>query len=375
MNKVVVTGIGLVTALGFGREKTWRAVLAGQSGIKPDALNGGHLCARLADFEPPAATRLLSMAFLAAAEAMQDSRIDIAEIGAERVGCTVSVSKPNLASGVGEALRVSDIFMPETLGRQLSQIFKLRGPLRNVVAACASGTNSVIMGAEWIRHGICDAVITGAVESSLHPLYQAAFRQMGVLAARHVRPFDKNREGFALGEGAGILVLERKDMAMLRGAPVYGEIAGSAMANDAGHPVAFNLSGDVIARAIATALTKAELDTVDYINAHGTGTKLNDVIETRAIKKALGSRAYDVSVSSTKAATGHLLGASGAVECAFALLALRDGVVPPTLNLYEPDGECDLDYTPHCARGKNMRTAMSLSFGFGGQIGVIVVSR
>jgi 3-oxoacyl-[acyl-carrier-protein] synthase II len=371
METAVVTGIGLVTALGFGREKTWQAILNGQSGIRPDPLCAGYLTAPLPDFYPPAETRLLSMAFLAAAEALYDSSIDMAGVEACRRGCTVSVSKPNLASARPNEIQVTDLFMPDTLGRQLATIFKLAGPVRNIAAACATGTDSIIMAADWIRHGLCDMVLAGAVESSLHPLYQAGFGQMGVLAARCVRPFDRHREGFALGEGAGILVVERKDAAIMRGAHIYGAIAGGTMANDVHHPIAFEPSGATIATALRATLAKAGLGGVDYINAHGTATKLNDIIETRAIKTAFGAHAKDISISSTKAATGHLLGASGAVECALALLAMRDNVVPPTLNLCAPDDECDLDYTPAVARQKKLESVMSLSFGFGGQIGII----
>jgi 3-oxoacyl-[acyl-carrier-protein] synthase II len=285
------------------------------------------------------------------------------------------VSKPNLALLKTQCNFFSEAFFPYELSRQLYKIFKLRGPVQNITAACATGTNSPILAAQWIRHGVCDLVLAGAVESSLHPLYFAGFDQMGVLARSVVCPFDKRRQGFALGEGAGIFVLERKDHALMRGARIYGEITGWAMANDASHAVAFGRSGSVIAEAIARALQRAGRDRVDYINAHGTATPLNDIIETRAIKKAFGARAGSISLSSTKAATGHLLGASGAVEFAFSLLALRDQIIPPTLNLCEPDSECDLDYTPQHVRMATVESVMSLSFGFGGQIGVIAATR
>lgn len=375
MNDVVVTGIGLITALGFGREKTWQAVINGRSGVRPDPFFPGYLSARLENFYPPAEMRLLSMGFLAAADALHDSGIDLAAVPAERRGCTVSVSKPNLSSGDLRTIRFTDIFMPDTLGNQLSRVFKFTGPRRNIAAACATGANALIIAAEWIRNGYCDIVLAGAAESSLHPLYQAGFSQMGVLARERVSPFDKNREGFALGEGAGIFVLERKDAAILRGAPVYGTIAGWAMANDHHHPLTFEPSGSTIAAAIRTALDRSGLGYVSYINAHGTGTKYNDAVETKAIKNVFGAAAKKISISSTKAATGHLLGASGAVEFAFSLLALRDNIVPPTLNLREPADECDLDYTPGTARQMPLDSVMSLSFGFGGQIGVLAATR
>jgi 3-oxoacyl-(acyl-carrier-protein) synthase len=370
MQRVVVTGIGLVTPLGIGREKTWQAVVRGESAVLPDTVMPGTLSARVKGLDIPSPVRLLGMSFLAAAEAVQDSGIDVRSLNAaSRVGCTVSVSKPHLAAR--NALLTA--LMPSAVGQQVRAIFNLRGPSQNIVAACATGANAVIIGSEWIRHGLCDVVLAGAAESSLDRLYQAGFRQMGVLATTAVRPFDCTREGFAMGEGAGILVLEREDHARSRGACIYGTINGWAMANDAKGTVAFDTTAAASAQAIAAACRRAGVDTVDYINAHGTATRLNDVIETRAIRRAFGRHAEAISLSSTKAATGHLLGASGAVEIAFTLLALRDQMVPATLNLQEPDRYCDLDYTPRIARSRAITAAASLSFGFGGQIGVTVV--
>ncbi len=367
-----MTGIGLVTPLGVGREKTWQALLNGQSGVREGRESGFPcLSAPVRDLDVPPTTRMLSMSFLAAAEALRDSGLDVRLMGSDRIGCTVSASKPNLYAHT----HTLDTLSTDTLGRQLYRVFGLGGPLRNIVAACATGTNAIILGAQWIQQGICDAVIAGAAESSLAPLYMAGFRSLGVLGEKAVKPFDRQREGFAMGEGAGIVILERRDSALLRGAKVYGEVAGYAIANDFHHAVAFAPDGSSISSAIRRAMDKGGTEAVDYINAHGTATLLNDVIETRGIRGALGKKARDVSISSTKAATGHLLGASGAVEASFALLALRDNVVPPTLNLQEPDPECDLDYTPGKPRFRPVNTAMSLSFGFGGQIGVITVTK
>ncbi|MBN1621222.1 MAG: beta-ketoacyl-[acyl-carrier-protein] synthase family protein [Endomicrobiales bacterium] len=373
MNKVVVTGIGLVTPLGFGREKTWSELLSGKSAISPDNSNHGMLCAEVKNFPVPKEVRLTSMAFLAASEAIKDSNPE--GVLPENFGCTVSVSKPNLGASDSNKINFSEIFLQSTLGEQLYRIFRLKGPLQNIVAACVTGTHSVILAAEWIEKGICDMVLAGACESSMYPLYLAGFKSMGVLAKKTVSPFDKKREGFAIGEGAGIFVLENKQKAVMRGAKIYGEISGWAMSNNVCGSVAFNSEGKVISQAIDKALVKSGSDKVDYINAHGTATKLNDHIETKAIKKSFGKKTESIPVSSTKAATGHLLGASGAVELAFCLLALRDHVVPPTLNLHNPDPECDLDYTPNKSRSMLMQRAMSLSFGFGGQIGVLIVNK
>ncbi len=372
MNEAVITGIGIVSPLGLGREKTWQALLKGKSAVTSGP-EGGFLRASIVDLPVPPEGRLLALGFLAAAEAFQDSDMNMSSVNPGRIGCAVSVSKPYL--GTGEKLAVSEQYYPSMLGEQLCRIFKLRGPLQNIAAACATGTNSIILASEWIRQGVCDIVIAGAVESSFHPLYEAGFSQMGVLARSRVSPFGQDREGFALGEGGAVFVLESKEHALYRGVKkIYGEVAGWAMANDVRHPVAFASDGEIIAQAIRTALKKASTDIPQYISAHGTATKLNDVIETEAIKKAFGEKAYGISISSTKAATGHLLGASGAIECAISMLSLRDQLVPPTLNLFAPDPQCDLDYTPLETRRRDIRTVLSLSFGFGGQIGVIALN-
>ena len=370
MKKVVVTGIGMVTPLGFGRERTWRSLLNGESAITPDKENPGILSARV-PLDIPKETRLLSMAFLATAESLFDSGIDLTLIAPEKVGCTVSVSKPNLYSQKD----ISGNFLQNNVGEQIQRIFKLSGPVQNLTAACATGVDSVIMGAEWIKNGVCDVVIAGAAESSFHPLYVSGFKKMGVLSKKGVRPFDKNRDGFAIGEGAAVFVLENKKSATLRCAKIYGEISGYTMAQDAKDTLSFGKDGTVIAKAIKDALKCAGLKKVSYINAHGTATLPNDLVETKAIKKVFGKTAYKIPVSSTKAATGHLLGASGAIETAFCLLAIRENAIPPTLNLKEPGKELDLDYVPGKARFQEVSSAISLSFGFGGQIGVIVLTR
>ena len=375
LNSVVVTGIGLITPLGIGRERSWKNLLGGLSGIAKDEEFGGVLTARVNGLDVSDEARLLSMGFLAAAEAIHDSMLMTSIHSEERIGCTVSVSKPTLITTASGKLNSSlELLDTSTLGSQLRKVFKFTGPSRNITSACATGTNSIILGAEWIKQGLCDVVIAGAAESSLSKLYAAGFDQMGVLARQAVRPFDLNREGFAMGEGAAVLVLERKDSAEFRNAKIYGEVSGWAMANDASSQVAFEESGDAIAQAVKSSLVKAGKDTVDYINAHGTATKLNDLIESRAIRKVFGVNAGMLSVSSTKAATGHMLGAGGAAEAAFCLLAMRDRSVPPTLNLFDPDPDCGLDFTPLTARRRIINSSMSLSFGFGGQIGVIVLT-
>ncbi len=375
MNEVAITGIGMVTPLGIGREKTWAALTASASAVKDNPLFPGIVSASVEGLSFPPELRLLSMSFLAAAEAVDDAKMNLHEIAAARIGCTVSASKPNLASSDVRSIPFNEAYYPGAVGEQLYRILKLRGPLRSISAACATGTHSIMLGAQWIRDGVCDVVIAGAAESSLHPLYIAGFNKMGVLAKDQVRPFDRNRQGFAIGEGAGILILENKHHALLRGSKVYGILNGWAMANDIHMPCSFTPDGTSISGAISNALKMTGQTTVDYINAHGTATTQNDRAESLAIKQAFGENAAGISVSSTKAATGHLLGASGAVEFGISLLAMRDNTIPPTLNLHFADPDCDLDYTPHLSRRRAVTTAMSLSFGFGGQIGVLSARR
>jgi 3-oxoacyl-[acyl-carrier-protein] synthase II len=371
MNNIVITGIGLATPLGLGREKTWGQLLLSKSAVAPDLLNPEILTARVEGLNLAPETRMLSLAFLAAAEALSDSGLNPIIVDYTKLGCTLSSSKPNLLNSAGNKIVFSEIFLQSTVGMQVARVLRLGGRVINVSAACATGAVSIIEAARLIESGECDAVVAGAVEVPFHPLYVAGFSQMGVLAKNIVCPFDKKREGFALAEGAGSLVLERKDIAVLRGARIYGELSGWGMSCDTKNTVTFDPSGKNIALAAQKALAMSELGAVGYINAHGTGTQLNDLMETRAYRAAFGNKLYDIPVSSTKAATGHLLGASGAVEAAFCLLALRDGALPPTLNLTDPDTDCGLSHIPHRPLERNIDSAMSVSYGFGGQIAAL----
>jgi len=370
-NRVVITGIGTVTPLGFGRELNWKSVVEGMSAIKRQPREN-MLSARVQNLDVPGETRLLSLAFLAAAEALEDAGMDFHSFDTTRFGCTVSASKPNIVTGRNGVLVLPEIGAQSVLPEQIARVFKLRGPVRNIAAACATGADSVIIGAEWIRRGLCDAVLCGAAEAPFNDLYCAGFLRMGVLAKNAVKPFDRNREGFALGEGAGVLVLEKYDAAFLRGAKMYGTVESYAMANDAYSPVSFEPQGRVIADAISRALGKSDMP--DYINAHGTATRANDAVETAALKRVFGAGAASLAVSSTKAATGHMLGASGAVELGFCLLAMRDNILPPTLNLTDADPCCSLDYIAGAARRKQVKSALSLSFGFGGHIAAVLLT-
>lgn len=352
---IVVTGIGMVTPLGAGRETSWRGVLSGNSAVE----KGGARAPLTADSQP----RTVQLALTAAQEALTDAGLQPPSLG-ERWGCVVSASKP-IISG-------TDFLQPDRVPQILAQTFGVQGPVMNLSAACATGVQSAMVGAEWLKEGRCDAVLCGAAESSLEPLYQAGFEQMGVLSKEgRVRPFDRGRDGFVIGEGAAVFVLERASGARDRGAPSYGFLRGWDFSCDAHHATRFNSNGAKIARGLARAMDRAGVAAaqVGYVNAHGTATPLNDRLEAQALTVIFSGT--DVSVSSTKGATGHLLGATGAVELAFTLLALRDGRLPPTLHLQAPETKA-LDFVPGRAQAKHLAHAATVSFGFGGAIGALV---
>jgi 3-oxoacyl-[acyl-carrier-protein] synthase II len=271
----------------------------------------------------------------------------------------------------------------ETPAAVLARRLEIGGPLSAPVAACATGAHAIVVGRLMIMAGAADVVIAGATESCISPLLLAGYRNMGVLAAdadspaEACRPYDAGRDGFVLGEGSGIVILESVEHAAARGARVRAELKGGAIGEDIFHPTAPDPSGTAMSETISAALRGAHLraEEIDYINTHGTATRLNDPSETRAVRTAFGEAARRISLSSTKPMTGHLLGAAGSVEFIIALMALEHGSVPPTINLRRPDPECDLDYTPRAARRRAVRNVMSISCGFGGQIAVLIAGR
>ncbi len=363
MRRVVVTGVGLVSPLGPDRESGWRALTDGCSATDPD---GGR--APLADDGAP---RAVTLALAAAREAWIDAGLaNAAGLAGERRGCLVSSSKPLPPAAPGESWRAPDE-VPAAVARALGA----EGPVMNLAAACATGAQSLLAAVGWIAEGRADVVVAGAAESALHPLYRAGFAKMGVLSkAGRVRPFDRARDGFLMGEGAAVFVLETAESAAARGARVWAEVLGGDFSSDAHHATRFNGNGERMAASLARALKRADVppDALDYINAHGTATRLNDALESQALKKVFPRNAPPV--SSTKGATGHLLGATGAVEIAFTLLALRDGILPPTLHLDRPETP-DLDFVPNRARRAPVRRAASLSYGFGGALSAVVLGR
>lgn len=374
---VVVTGIGLTTPLANDRENSWAGLIGGKCAVRPLATDGwpgqaarltggvrdgGVPCSLSPDDNP----RTVQLALNAAREALADAGFPLGADLGERWGCLVSNSKPIFYQGILEPGVV-----PQTVARG----FGVAGPVMNLASACATGLQSVMSAASWIRDGLCDFALAGAAESSLHELYLSGFERMGVISSDHrVRPFDRKRDGFVVGEGAGVFVLESDDSARRRGAQIYGCLRGWDFACDPHHPTRFNSNGQKIAASLVRALGRSGMSPseIGYVNAHGTATQLNDRLESLALHNVFGKDSP--AISSTKGATGHLLGATGAVELAFCLLALRDGVLPPTLHLENPESDA-LDFIGPSSRRKSIDAAATLSFGFGGSIAALVLSK
>jgi len=398
--RVVVTGMGCTTSLGITVSALWDNLIKGQSGIHPitrfdtanfatkfagevvDWTGGPHLDKR----EAKRLDRFAQFAIHAAIEAVKDSGLDFAKEDPYRCGCIVGSGVGGIeefAEGHQKFLekgpdRVSPFMVPKLMCNaapgNISIYFKIKGPNAAVTSACASAAHSIGEAANYIRRGISDVIITGGSEAACTPLGMACFIALRALSERNSdpvrasRPFDKNRDGFVMAEGAGLLVLEDYEHAKARGARIYCEFLGYGQSADANHITAPDEEGKGAAYAMDAAVKDAQIapDALSYINAHGTSTPLGDIAETRAIKRLLGDRAKSVPVSSTKSMHGHMLGASGGVEAIVTINALLKGLLPPTINLETPDPECDLDYVPNVAREAKLNYAMSNSFGFGG---------
>lgn len=409
MARVVVTGMGAITPLGNDVETFWQNIVAGRSGVGPITLFDAsalktRIAAEVKGFDPEAwfgrkearrLDRYAQFALAATQQALQDARLDPGHVDRERVGVILGTGiggMGSLVQGVETLMtrgpdRISPFMVPmmlaDTAPGLIAIAYGFRGPNMAVITACASGTNAIGEAMNLIRRGDADVVITGGAEAAILPISVAAFNVMGVISTRNEeperasRPFDRTRDGFVMGEGAGILVLERLEHAQARGARIYAEVVGYGASADAYHITAPLENGEGAALAMRRALADAGLSPreVDYINAHGTGTPLNDKSETQAIKAVFGEAAYDVPISSTKSMIGHLLGAAGAVEAIVCIRAITDGVIPPTINYEHPDPECDLDYVPNTARRRPVRVAMSNSFGFGGHNACVIFRR
>jgi 3-oxoacyl-[acyl-carrier-protein] synthase II len=398
--RVAVTGIGLVSPVGLTTRETWDSLLAGRSGAGPitrfDAADYTcRIAAEVKGFEPERFLEkkeikkfdtFVHYAVAAAKEALADSGVVIDDSNAESVGVCVGAGigglplieemhKTVLEKG---PRRISPFFIPGLIVNMPAGLISImtgaKGPNTAVATACATSAHSIGDAANIIRRGDADVMIAGGTESVVVPLAIGGFAAMRALSTRNddpktaSRPWDRDRDGFVLGEGAGVLILEEMGRAVARGAPIYAEVAGYGMSGDAYHISAPSEDGDGPYRVMRNALRDAGLppDSVDYVNAHGTSTPHGDKIETVALKRAFGDHAWKLAVSSTKSSTGHLLGAAGGLEAGITALAVRHGVVPPTINYITPDPECDLDYTPNVARERPVNVALSNSFGFGG---------
>ena len=407
--RVVVTGMGAVTALGLNTESTWTGVVNGRNGVKAiehfDASAfSTRFSASLENFstegylEPRDAKRMdlfIQYGMVAGIQAMRDSGLEITEANQDRVGCNVGagiggiglIEKTSLLMNKSGPRKISPFFVPGSIinmvAGNLSIEFNLRGPNLAMVTACTTGTHSIGLGARLIAEGDADAMLVGGAEMGTTPAGLGGFAAARALSTRNddpataSRPWDKDRDGFVLGDGAGVMLIESLESAQARGANIYAEVVGFGMSGDAYHMTSPPEDGRGAALSMRNALTSAGMnaDAVDYINAHGTSTPAGDVAETLAIKSVFGDHAHNVAVSSTKSMIGHLLGAAGAVEAIFSTLAIRDGVAPPTINLTNPDDGCDLNYVPGVAQERDISVAMSNSFGFGGTNGTLIFKK
>lgn len=407
--RVVVTGMGTVSPMGYTVEESWANIRAGNSGIGPitaedTALIGVHIGGEVKNFDPTnfmdkravrRTDRAQQFALIAAKQALDDSGFVVTDDNCYDIGCIIG-------SGIGSIRTLETMFkgfadkgqrgvsvllvaplLADQLAAQISMDYNLRGPNFTVVSACATGNNAIGDAADTIRLGRAKLMLAGGTEACLVNMVLSGFDNMKALThaqqdpTKASRPFDGTRDGFVAAEGAAVLMLEDLEHAQARGAHIYAEVTGYGHTSDAYHVTAPRSDGDAAAQAMQIAIRDAglEIKDIDYINAHGTGTPLNDSCETLAIKKALGEDAYNIPISSTKSMTGHMLGAAGAFEAIISIMAIRDGFVPPTINYSTPDPACDLDYIPNIGRALTVNHVMSNAFGFGGHNAVLVISR
>lgn len=410
-DRIVITGMGTINPLGLNVKEAWGNLIAGISGVGPitqfdshAAALQVHIAAEVKGFKPEnfmdakearRRDRFEQLAVAAAREAIAQSGLQVTEANAGRIGVIISSAIGGLNS-LQEAVltnhtegprRVSPFLIPMLMsngGAGMTAIeFGIKGPCFSVASACASGSDGIGTALMMLRIGMIDAALAGAAESTITSTGVAAFDRVGAMSrcnddySMTPQPFDKNRDGLVMGEGAAVLVLERESDAKTRGATIFAELAGYGATADAYHVTAPHKYGEGGASAIRMALSSAQanFDEVGYINAHGTGTLLNDLSETRAIKAAFGDRAYKIPISSTKSMTGHMMGATGALETIFCVQALREGILPPTIHYQTPDPECDLDYIPNKAREVNTSLVISNAFGFGGHNAVLALRK
>ncbi len=407
--RVVVTGMGLVIPIGIGVETAWKNACEGKSGIgrltrfDPEGFDT-RIAAEVKGFNPELYIEkkevkkmdlFIQYALAATKEAVEDSKLSITPENGDRIGVIVGTGLGGLPTiekyhqilmerGPG---RISPFFIPMLIANlaagQIAIQFGAKGPNTCIVTACATGGHCIGDAFRTIVYGDADAIIAGGTESNITPLTIGGFNAMKAISTRNdepekaSRPFEKNRNGFVIAEGAGIVILEELEFAQKRNAKIYAELIGYGYTGDAYHITAPSPDGDGAIRCMRMAIKDAGLkpEDIDYINAHGTSTQLNDLTETIAIKKVFGDHAKRIPISATKSMTGHLLGAAGSTEAIFTILALRDGILPPTINYEEPDPECDLDYVPNVARRQHLNTGMSNAFGFGGTNATLIFKK
>jgi 3-oxoacyl-[acyl-carrier-protein] synthase II len=407
--RVVITGLGIVSPVGIGVSEAWSNILAGKSGIgritRFDAssltsqiageVKGFDVSKYLAPKEARRFDTFIHYGLAAGIESIKDSGLDFARENMEQIGACIGsgigglplIEETDHAVLAGGARKISPFFVPGSIinliAGQLSIMYGLKGPNLAVVTACTTANHCIGEAGRLIEYGDADVMIAGGAESTVSLLGVGGFCAARALSVRNddpegaSRPWDTDRDGFVLGEGAGMLVLEEYEHAKARGARIYCELAGYGMSADAHHITAPCEDGDGALRCMANAMRNGGInrDEVDYINAHGTSTPLGDIAETVAVKRCFGDHARKLAVSSTKSMTGHLLGAAGGIEAVFSILAIRDQVAPPTINLVNQDPQCDLDYVPNTARPMNIEWVLSNSFGFGGTNGTLVFRR
>jgi 3-oxoacyl-(acyl-carrier-protein) synthase len=397
-DRVVITGIGVTTSLGRGREAVWQAIQRGNCRVRRltdvPGIPDGMLLGATVDIggEFPGQLKNIPLCRETAAEALADAQIRLESIDRDRFGCSIGAHMGDTDFVVERLGRQDSLipagkqpwwnqWFPNTACAMVARDYDLRGPRLSNSTACASGTIAILKAVRAIRDGQCDLALAGSSEA-IHPLFAAGFYNMGVLAqhedpTRACRPFDVHRNGFVMGEGAAMFVLERLGHALRRGVPIYAEALGGRILSDARHVTSLGDNGDALVELIRGTLHTARLAPRDiaYINAHGTGTQQNDVLESRGIRTAFGRAADSVCVSANKSMLGHLVNASGSVELAITTLALRDGFAPPTLNLTDPDPECELDCIPLVGRVRTLEHALKLSIAFGGHLAAVILRR
>ncbi|HMK15241.1 MAG TPA: beta-ketoacyl-ACP synthase II [Burkholderiales bacterium] len=404
--RVVITGLGIVSPVGIGLAENWSSIVAGKSGISgitffdPSALSS-KIAGEVKGFDPAQylsakeirrMDRFIHLGLAAGIEAIKDSGIEVTTGNAERIGVNIGsgigglpmIEDSHSALLKGGPRKISPFFIPSVIinmiSGNLSIMYGLKGPNLAIVTACTTATHCIGDSGRLIEYGDADIMIAGGAESTVTELTIGGFSAAKALSTRNddpataSRPWDIGRDGFVLGEGAGIVVLEEMEHAKKRGARIYAELAGYGMSADAHHITAPCEDGEGAARCIFNAMRNAGINTdqVDYINAHGTSTPLGDIAETVAVKRCFGDHAHKLAMSSTKSMTGHLLGAAGGVEAVYSVLSLYHQIAPPTINIFDQDPQCDLDYVPNAARNMKIEVALSNSFGFGGTNGTLI---